>query len=108
MVPKKPTITGPDLALTVPTPQGGSLDLSYWDLWFALVAVRMHDGDLRRLAARLKDDRSIFYSRDSTERKRWHLRDLMRRLDGASVTPGRSSKPPVPWARRRSTGHRRR
>ena len=44
-----------ELALTLPTTQGKSLDLSYWDLWFALVAVRMHDGDLDRLAERIKE-----------------------------------------------------
>ena len=30
--PKKPTVVGPDLALTLPTTLGRSLDLSYWDL----------------------------------------------------------------------------
>ena len=84
---KKPTPIGPDLALSLTTTEGKPLDLSYWDLWFALVAVRMHDGDLDRLAERIKDEKSFFYDRDSIERKRWHLRDLKRRLEGASVTP---------------------
>ena len=35
---KKPTPIGPDLALSLTTTQGKPLDLSYWDLWFALVA----------------------------------------------------------------------
>lgn len=52
--PKKPTILGTDLALSLPTDQGTSLHLSYWDLWFALVAVMMHNGDLDRLANRIK------------------------------------------------------
>ena len=43
--PKKPTILGTDHALTVPTTQGTSLDLSYWDLWFSIVAV--HDARWR-------------------------------------------------------------
>ena len=43
---KKPTPLGPELALTLPTTQGKALELSYWDLWFALVAVTVHDGDL--------------------------------------------------------------
>src|SRR4051812_44118743 len=84
---KKPTPLGPELALSLPTAQGKSLDLSYWDLWFALVAVRVHDGDLDRLADRIKNEKGIIYNRDSIERKRWHLRDLKRRLEGASVTP---------------------
>jgi hypothetical protein len=84
---KKPTPIGPDLALSLTTTEGKPLDLSYWDLWFALVAVRMHDGDLDRLAERIKNEKSFYYDRDSIERKRWHLRDLKRRLEGASVTP---------------------
>jgi hypothetical protein len=84
---KRPTIVGTDLALTMPTPQGRTLDLSYWDLWFALVAVAMHEGDLDRLAKRIKEERGIYYDRDSIERKRCHLRDLERRLEGASITP---------------------
>ena len=54
--PKKPTILGTDHALTLPTAQGTSLDLSYWDLWFSIVAVLMHNGDLDRLAKRIKDE----------------------------------------------------
>jgi hypothetical protein len=83
---KKTTPVGPDLALTLPTTPGKALELSYWDLWFALVAVRLHDGDLDRLSDHLKNEKGFYYSRDSTERKRWHLRDLSRRLGEASVT----------------------
>ncbi len=85
--PKKPTILGTDLALSLPTAQGTSLHLSYWDLWFALVAVMMHDGDLNRLANRIKEEKGFFYDRRSSERKRCHIRDLNRRLEEASVTP---------------------
>jgi hypothetical protein len=86
---KTPTPFGPDLALTLPTTQGKSLELSYWDLWFALVAVGMHDGDLDRLAERIKNEKGFFYNRDSIERKRRHLRDLKRRIGEVSVTPTR-------------------
>ena len=58
--PKKPTILGTDLALSLPTAQGTSLHLSYWDLWFALVAVMMHNGDLDRLANQIKEERGFF------------------------------------------------
>ena len=58
--PKKPTILGTDLALSLPTAQGTSLHLSYWGLWFALVAVMMHNGDLRdRLANRIKEEKGF-------------------------------------------------
>ena len=85
--PKKPTILGTDLALSLPTDQGTSLHLSYWDLWSALVAVMMHNGDLDRLADRIKEEEGFFYDPRSIERKRCHIRDLKRRLDEASVTP---------------------
>src|SRR4051812_1049711 len=84
---KKPTPTGPELALILPTTQSKPLGLSYWDLWFALVAVRAHDGNLDRLAERIKNEKGFIYDRNSIERKRWHLRDLKRRLEEASVTP---------------------
>src|SRR5690349_484557 len=71
--PKKPTIVGTDHALSWPTAQGTSLHLSYWDLWFALVAVKDFGGDLDRLANRIKEEKGFFYDRDSIERKRSHL-----------------------------------
>ena len=85
--PKKPTIFGTDLALSLPTDQGTSLHLSYWDLWFALVAVMMHNGDMDRLADRIKEEKGFFYDRRSIERKRCHIRDLKRRLDEAFIIP---------------------
>jgi hypothetical protein len=86
--PKKPTVLGTDRAVTLSTAQGTSLELSYWDLWFSIVAVLMHDGDLDRLANRIKEETSmILYHRDSIERKRCHIRDLKRRLVGGSVIP---------------------
>ncbi len=87
--PKKPNILGSDHALTLPTAQGTSLDVSYGDLWFSIVAVLMDDGDLDRLAKRIKGEkRMIRYDRNSIERKRCHIRDLKRRLVEASVMPG--------------------
>ena len=51
------------------------------------MAAKDFGGDLDRLAERLKEPSGFFYSRDSIERKRCHLRDLKRRLEEASVTP---------------------
>jgi hypothetical protein len=85
---KRMTLLGTDLALTLPTSQGGSLDLSYWDLWFTLVAVKDFGGNLDRLASHLGERQSfVFFDRRSAERKRNHLRDLKRRLEEASATP---------------------
>src|SRR4051794_15038445 len=47
---KKPTPLGTDTALTLPTSKSKSLSLTYWDVWFALVAVRDFGGDCGRLA----------------------------------------------------------
>ena len=47
---KKPTPLGTDPALTLPTSRGESIVLSFWDLWFALVAVKDCGGDFGRLA----------------------------------------------------------
>jgi hypothetical protein len=85
--PKRPTILGTDDAVILPAAQGRSLQLSYWDLWFALVAVLMHNGDLDRLADWIKEEKGFSYDRRSIERKRCHIRDLKRRLDEASIIP---------------------
>ena len=88
---KRPTISGTDHALTIPTTQGTSLDLSYWDLWFSIVAVHMHDGDLDRLANQIKEERGFHYDRRSVERKRCHIRDLKTPPGGSGDHPCGSS-----------------
>ncbi len=84
---KRPSISGNDHAASVTTAQGTSLELSYWDLWFCIVAVHMHDGDLDNLANQIKADRGFLYDRHSIERKRCHIRDLKHRLKKAAITP---------------------
>jgi hypothetical protein len=84
---KKPTPLGTDPALTVRTSEGESMVLSYWDIWFVLVAVRDYAGDFVRLAKRLKEGKSSFFLNSrAAERKRCHLRDLEKRLAGAELT----------------------
>jgi hypothetical protein len=84
---KKPTPLGTDPALTLRISKGRSLSLTYWDLWFALVAVRDYAGDFGRLAESLKEVRSVFsFNSRAAERKRSHLRDLEKRLAGAGLT----------------------
>jgi hypothetical protein len=89
---KRPTISGNDHALTIPTSHVTSLDLSYWDLWFCIVAVQMHDGDLNRLADHINEKSGFIYDRDSIERKRCHLCDLKHRLNEAGITPSQVFK----------------
>src|SRR5205823_1361942 len=77
------------LAMSVPTSEGKPLVLTYWDVWFALVAMRECGGDLGRLAEFLKQGRSSFsISQRAVERKRSHLRDLAGRLAGAGLSAG--------------------
>ena len=84
---KKPTPLGSDPALTMTTSKGEPAVLTYWDLWFALVAVKDYAGNFGRLAESLKKGKSLFsFDRRAAERKRCHLRDLEKRLDGARLT----------------------
>jgi len=88
---KKPAPLGTDSALTLRgghRPQGGPgdcVELSYWDLWFALVAEADFDGDWERLRQRFREDRAKLFSRESAERKLSHVRDLHQRLQQAGV-----------------------
>jgi len=86
---KKSTPLGIDIAVTLRNVQGAPFDLTYWDVWFALVAQKDFDGDLGRLAAHMKKEgKSCLVDRDSLERKLSHLRDLEKRLveTGVSVS----------------------
>jgi hypothetical protein len=57
---------------------------SCWDLWFCVVAVADHDGDLDELAAAIEDgDRSS--GSGTTEAKLSHLDNLTRRLAVAGI-----------------------
>lgn len=69
--------------------QRAGRDWSLWDLWFCVVAVRDHDGDLDALAAVFVDSirRPGAESRDASEAKLSHLHDLHARLDAAGLTP---------------------
>jgi hypothetical protein len=84
---KKPTPFGIDTVLSLPAAKGKPVVLTYWDLWFALVAVRDYAGDFGRLVERLKEARSGFFSNDrAAERKRYLFRDLEKRLADARLT----------------------
>ncbi len=84
---RKPVSLGIDTALSLPAVKGEPVVLTYWDLWFALVAVGDYAGEFGRLAERLKEARIGSFSNDrAAERKRCHLRDLEKRLAGAGLT----------------------
>ena len=68
---------------------------SYWDLWFCVVAVADHDGDLDALAAAIEDGGRSFWS-GTVEAKLSHLDDLRLRLTGAGIDAAKLSATPTP------------
>jgi hypothetical protein len=82
---KKSTPVGRDCALVLPTASAQPLALSYWDLWFALVADADFDGSWERFVAHLRGQKNQSGSSRLAERKLSHLRELERRLRQAHV-----------------------
>jgi hypothetical protein len=82
---KKSTPVGRDCALVLPTASSQPLELSYWDLWFALVADADFDGSWDRLVEHLRWQKNQGGSSRLVERKLSHLRELERRLRQANV-----------------------
>lgn len=67
----------------------GGHDWSLWDLWFCVVAVRDHDGDLDGLAEVFVERirRPTFGNGEPSEAKLSHLHDLQARLASAGMAP---------------------
>src|SRR5437588_10158541 len=87
--PKKTVPLGTDPAVTVPAAQGEPLALTYWDLWFALVAAKDCGGDLGRLAERLREEKAVLsFGREPAERKLSHLPGLQKRRAAAGRAGG--------------------
>ena len=57
---------------------------SYWDLWFCVVAIADHDGDLDALAEAIENQGRTFGGA-TVESKLSHLDDLKRRMADAGV-----------------------
>ena len=78
-------------------------DWSWWDLWFCMIAVKDHGGDLAalqslagELAHRIRHlDRGMFQSRDSDDARLSHLFDLAERLGAAGLAPADLANPAV-------------
>jgi hypothetical protein len=81
-IPKKPTPSGTDVAFAMPRTEGAASNLTYWDVWFALVADTDFGGSLDQLAVHLKEKnrRSVLWDRDALGRTLAHLRDFQRQL----------------------------
>jgi len=82
---KKSTPVGRECALVLPAASGQALALSYWDLWFALVADTDFDGSWDRFVEYLRMQKNQGGSNRLAERKLSHLRELERRLRQADV-----------------------
>ena len=77
---KKSTPVGRECALVPPAASGQALELSYWDLWFALVADADFEGSWERFVEHLRLQKNQGGSSRLAERKLSHLRELERRL----------------------------
>jgi hypothetical protein len=85
--PKKDLPVGTDTAVDLSGAQGDAVEFSFWDLWYALVAVSDFDGDLEQLAEALRTQRrATLLHREDAVRKLSHLRDLQQRLREAGIT----------------------
>jgi hypothetical protein len=82
---KKSTPVGRDCALVLPAASGQALELSYWDLWFTLVADADFEGSWERFVTHLRGQKNQGGSSRLAERKLSHLRELERRLRHAEV-----------------------
>lgn len=85
---KKSAPVGPDGVLVLSAASRPPLALSYWDLWFALVADADFEGSWERFVEHLRGQKAKGVGRDLTERKLSHLRDLQQRLQQAGVELG--------------------
>ena len=83
--PKQPVPVATALAIAIPTPVGGDLDLSYWDIWYALLAHDQFNGELENLAQELRKMRQQMFYGDDANRKLSHLRNLQHRLANVAV-----------------------
>jgi hypothetical protein len=84
-VAKKSTPVGRECALVLPAASGQALELSYWDLWFALVADADVAGRWERFVEHLRVQKNQGGSSRLAERKLSHLRELERHLRHADV-----------------------
>jgi hypothetical protein len=85
---KKSAPVGPDCALVLSAASRPAMALSYWDLWFALVADADFEGSWERFVEHLRGQKAKGVGRDLAERKLSHLRDLQQRLQQAGVELG--------------------
>jgi hypothetical protein len=82
---KQSAPVGPEGALVFSAGSRPPIALSYWDLWFALVADADFEGSWERFVEYLREQKAKGVGRELAERKLSHLRDLQQRLRHAEV-----------------------
>lgn len=83
--PKPPVPVATDIAIHVTAKNGEDVALSYWDVWYALLADDDFDSDLDQLAQELQKMRKSCINSDAAKRKLSHLRDVQQRLVTAGI-----------------------
>ena len=83
--PKPPIPVATDTAIRMGAKDGSEVPLTYWDVWYALLAKNQFDGDLDRLAGELRRMLKGYSYSDDARRKLSHLRDLQQRLKQAGL-----------------------
>ncbi len=84
--PPKPAVpVATDIAIRMRSTNGGEVPLSYWDVWYALLANDRFEGDLDRLGLELRGLRKGMFCSEDAKRKLSHLRDLQQRLTDAGL-----------------------
>ncbi len=76
---------GPECAFVLSDESRPPLALSYWDLWFAVVADADFEGSWERFGEYLRGQKAKGVGRARAERTLSHLRDLQQRLQQAGV-----------------------
>jgi hypothetical protein len=83
--PKPPVPVATDTAIQLIAGDGREVPLSYWDVWYALLAAAESGSDLDRLGGQLREMRGGWSPSEAAKRKLSHLRDLQSRLAEAGL-----------------------
>lgn len=83
--PHPPVPVATDIAIHIIAKDGSDVPLSYWDVWYALLAKTEFNSDLDRLGRQLREMRGSCSSSEAVNRKLSHLRNLQLRLAEAGI-----------------------
>ncbi len=78
--PEPPVPIATDIALRIAAKDGSAVSLSYWDVWYALLAKDRFGSELDQLGGALREMRGGCFLSEAAKRKLSHLRNLQGRL----------------------------